>query len=78
MEKHITTDTFRNGSIKEVRLALRINQQEFWSRIGITQSGGSRYESGRRVPLPVKKLLVIAYGPDELFQKTVDELRYRK
>ena len=27
-----------------------LNQTEFWSRYGVTQSGGSRYESGRNIP----------------------------
>ena len=32
---------------REIRHRLGLNQQEFWGRIGVTQSGGSRYESGR-------------------------------
>ena len=42
-------------------LALRkqegVNQQTYWSRYGITQSGGSRYESGRAIPKPAKMLV---------------------
>lgn len=34
-----------------------INQKEFWSRYGVTQSGGSRYESGRSIPRPLSILL---------------------
>lgn len=37
------------------------NQSEFWSRFGVTQSGGSRYESGRGLPKPVA-LLVQAFA----------------
>jgi len=44
---------------------LGINQQQFWSRLGVTQSGGSRYESGRDIPLPVLMLLHIAYAPEK-------------
>ena len=33
------------------------NQHLFWSRIGVTQSGGSRYEAGRDIPLPTAMLL---------------------
>ncbi len=29
--------------------------------IGVTQSGGSRYESGRRMPRPVRELLRIVH-----------------
>ena len=38
-----------------------MNQQEFWSRIGVTQSGGSRYESGRSMPKPVRELLRLVH-----------------
>ena len=38
------------------------NQSVFWSRVGIGQSAGSRYESGRNIPRPVQMLLRIAYG----------------
>lgn len=48
--------------VAKLRKSLNMSQEEFWGRIGITQSGGSRYESGRRVPEPVRLLLVLAYG----------------
>lgn len=34
-----------------------LNQSAFWSRYGVTQSGGSRYEAGRALPAPLKILL---------------------
>lgn len=34
-----------------------LNQSEFWAPIGVTQSGGSRYENGRRIPASVRKLI---------------------
>jgi transcriptional regulator with XRE-family HTH domain len=46
---------------REIRRKLRMNQQEFWSRIGVTQSGGSRYESGRTKPKPVRELLRLVH-----------------
>ena len=46
---------------REIRRRLRLNQQEFWSRIGVTQSGGSRYESGRTMPKPVRELLRLVH-----------------
>lgn len=42
---------------REIRRKLGLNQQEFWGQIGVTQSGGSRYESGRNMPKPVRELL---------------------
>lgn len=39
------------------RKANALNQSQFWSRFGVTQSGGSRYESGRGLPKPVAMLV---------------------
>lgn len=38
-----------------------LDQREFWGRVGVTQSGGSRYENGRRLPKPVEHLLRLIY-----------------
>jgi hypothetical protein len=38
-----------------------MNQSQFWSKIGVTQSGGSRYESGRNIPRPVQALLRLVH-----------------
>lgn len=46
---------FKN--IKANRTKTGINQSEFWTRYGVTQSGGSRYESGRNLPTPVAMLI---------------------
>lgn len=43
--------------ISEYRRLSGMNQSVFWSRLGVTQSGGSRYESGRSLPWPVAMLL---------------------
>jgi len=51
----------RISNPREIRRRLRLNQQEFWSRIGATQSGGSRYESGRSMPKPVRELLRLVH-----------------
>jgi len=46
---------------KEIRQKLGLNQQEFWSKVGVTQSGGSRYESGREIPKAVRELLRLVH-----------------
>ena len=46
---------------REIRRKLGLNQQQFWSKIGVTQSGGSRYESGRNMPRPVRELLRLVH-----------------
>ena len=45
----------------DVRRKLKLNQSEFWGAIGVTQSGGSRYESGRNMPRPVRELLRLVH-----------------
>lgn len=51
----------RISNPREIRRRLRLNQQDFWSRVGVTQSGGSRYESGRVMPKPVRELLRLVH-----------------
>jgi transcriptional regulator with XRE-family HTH domain len=46
---------------REIRRKLGLNQQDFWTKIGVTQSGGSRYESGRNMPKPVRELLRLVH-----------------
>lgn len=46
---------------REIRRKLGMNQQQFWSKLGVTQSGGSRYESGRNIPRPVQHLLRLVH-----------------
>ncbi len=46
---------------RDIRHKLGMNQQEFWGMIGVTQSGGSRYESGRTMPKPVLQLLRLVH-----------------
>jgi transcriptional regulator with XRE-family HTH domain len=46
---------------REIRQKLGLNQDEFWQKIGVTQSGGSRYEAGRDMPKPVAELLRLVH-----------------
>ena len=48
---------------RELRRKMDIRQSEFWNRIGITQSGGSRYETTRKVPKPTQTVIDLTYGP---------------
>lgn len=57
---------------RDIRRKLGMNQQEFWTQIGVTQSGGSRYESGRNMPKPVRELLRLVHV------EQVDLTRVRK
>lgn len=44
-----------------LRRKLNLTQQAFWHPLGVTQSGGSNYESGRRMPPSVEKLFELVY-----------------
>ena len=65
--------------IGEDALAMRqktgLNQTQSWQRVGLGQSAGSRYESGRNIPRPVQMLLRIAYGTKAQADKQVEALR---
>lgn len=45
------------SDVAAVRHKSNLNQSNFWKRYGVTQSGGSRYESGRNIPKPLAILL---------------------
>lgn len=66
-----------NGTVnpRAVRDRLGMNQDVFWSRIFVTQSGGSRYESGRKMPPAVAVLFTIAYGPRKAGDRLIHRLR---
>jgi len=51
-----------------------LSQAEFWERVGVTQSGGSRYEQGRLVKKPIRMLLALAYGSETERRRVVQEL----
>lgn len=46
-------------NLRQLRTRLRENQTAFWSRFGVTQSQGSRFEQGTAVPAPVALLLAL-------------------
>ena len=49
------------NSPRKIRRNLDLNQKDFWSKIGVTQSGGSRYENGRNMSKPVRELLRLVH-----------------
>ena len=62
-----TTKITNGKSAQKLRVKLSLRQDEFWSRVGVTQSAGSRYETGsRRLPVPLQMLIELAYGSKSL------------
>ena len=51
----------RSVKPRRLRQQLGMNQREFWSAVGVTQSGGSRYETGRSMPRPVSELVRLVH-----------------
>ncbi len=67
---------FKTGAdAKAMRLKLGLNQGEFWSRVDVTQSGGSRYESGRDLSRPVMLLWHLVYGTEKQALAMLGSLR---
>lgn len=70
---------FTSGeSIKAYRRELGLNQTNFWQPIGVTQSGGCRYESGRNIPAPVQLVLHLTYGTEAEAERLLSWLRAQK
>lgn len=47
------------ANIKDIRKFRGENQHVFWSRYGLTQTSGSKYETGRKIPLPLSILIMM-------------------
>ncbi len=60
---------------KKMRKSTGLNQVTFWKRVFVGQSGGCRYENGRRIPKTVQALLTIAYAETERAFTLVQKLR---
>ena len=48
-------------NLSKIRRKLRLSQYDFWNKVGVTQSGGSRYENGRNMPKPVRELVRLVH-----------------
>lgn len=62
----------------KIRHKLGQSQDVFWRGLGATQAAGSRYESGRSIPTPTKRLLYlthIAKAITPAMQKTLDGIK---
>tara|TARA_R110001583_G_scaffold191541_1_gene356823 strand:- start:12804 stop:13046 length:243 start_codon:yes stop_codon:yes gene_type:complete len=79
MKSKMPSLLFNNAeTVREYRRKHELNQLEFWSRVGVTQSAGSRYESGRNIPKSVQLLLQVAYGTAKQAAAMVDWLQTRE
>ena len=51
----------KDVNLRKSRRGLGLNQNDFWSAVGVTQSGGSRYETGRDMSKPVRELVRLVH-----------------
>lgn len=68
-------DAQSGPDLKVLRRALRINQTTFWGGLQTTQSGGSRYESGRNIPASVRALTIMVFGAEQHARQQLEALR---
>lgn len=61
-------------NLEAFRLSLGETQTKFWSRFGVSQGGGSRYETGRAMPMPTA-MLVLAFADGVVDDKLLASLR---
>ena len=59
---------------KATRTARRESQETFWSRFGISQSCGSRFENGENPPFPIY-LLLHFYIEGQITDRQLADLR---
>ena len=45
------------SALRQFRISKRESQEKFWGRFGVTQSSGSRFETGLGIPPPVAILV---------------------
>jgi hypothetical protein len=58
--QHGSTELARPSAVSELRkfrIGRRESQEKFWGRFGVTQSSGSRFETGLVIPPPVALLI---------------------
>ena len=68
---------YTGQEIRTLRKTIKLSQSAFWEPLGVTQSGSSRYEAGRKIPKPVQVLLNLALGNPESGVALYDSLRNR-
>lgn len=53
------TNIVTGPGMRKERQQRGLTQSQFWSHYGVKQSACSRYESGRRLPLPLRVLVFL-------------------
>lgn len=75
MARRIKLKFNEGAEIRAFRTKRKLTQADFWERVGITQSGGSRYESGRRIPEDMLLLMNLIWGERAHAEQLLHALR---
>jgi len=68
----------QNGkAVGALRESTQLKQHEFWSKVGVSRSSGSRYESGHDIPESLQILLQLTYGSEAQAAELLAWLRWR-
>src|SRR4051812_44861538 len=62
LEETMRMKEITGSQILKLRLRLGLNQHAFWDALGLTQSGGCRYELGQKIPRSTQILVYLVYG----------------
>lgn len=63
------------AAAQALRRKLGLSQADFWGRVGVVQSGGSHYESGRTIPIQLAWALHIVYGTEAQAKELTRRIR---
>ena len=80
----MTIKSMKGEDVTALRKRLKMTQREFWKRIGMTQSAGSRYEVGNiAIPKTLRMLITLAYSRNPMpflnqLRKLANKKRTRK
>lgn len=64
--KPLSLTNITGEAVKAARMKRGEDQGAYWRRYGVTQSGGSRYESGRSIHKPLRLLIALVEGKTAL------------
>lgn len=75
-KKAIKVIGITGGMLCRLRSALGMTQTTFWKNINVTQSGGSRYEHGRKMPVHVELFIRMFYF-DQTMQEAYESIGHK-
>ncbi len=61
LKENVLKKLDKHVNLRKLRRGLGLNQHDFWTVVGVTQSGGSRYETGRSMSNPVRELVRLVH-----------------